>query len=507
VLLTVRGVMGTDKAPSLQAGSSIKDAKRPILMLLTSNWISLLGVALVTTGGFSWLFTLPTQLRGHANNPYIGILVFILIPVIFVAGLVLIALGVLLARKRIEQGLQVVPDRQTYLRTLAIFLAATTAINVVIGTQGTYRAVEHMETVQFCGQSCHVMKPEFTAHQNSPHANVLCVDCHVGPGAAGWVESKKAGTRQFIDTVFHRVHYPIKSAMETNRLVPSRLTCEQCHWPEKFDSTKLRILYHFKDDAANTQTQTVLLMLTGGGDLGGIHGKHMGPGIEIEYAASDAKRQTIPWVEYRNSKTGAVRTFLADGSNSKSMQALPRHQMQCVDCHNRPTHTFELPERAVDQAMGLGRISPTLPFVKRKAMELLNATYNSQQEAGRVIPASLTRFYQDNYPEVRTQRAGDIAAAGAEIAAIYNRNVFPDLKVTWGTYPNNLGHTDFPGCFRCHDGSHSTADQKATIPQDCDTCHEALAVDESNPQILKTLGLADRIANLQKISAEPAAGH
>lgn len=196
------------------------DSKRPILVLLTSHWVSMLGVALVTTAGFSWLFVLPVQLRGRTNNPYIGIVVFILIPVIFILGLVLIALGVFLARRRIasvETGLLRGADRQTYIRKLAVFFAVTSAANIVIGTQGTYRAVQHMETVQFCGQSCHVMKPEFTAHANSPHANVACVDCHVSPGAVGWVESKKAGTRQLIDTVFHRVHYPIASAMESNR--------------------------------------------------------------------------------------------------------------------------------------------------------------------------------------------------------------------------------------------------------------------------------------------------
>ena len=177
------------------------DPKRPILVLLTSHWISLMGVAFVTTAGFSWLFVLPIQLRGHTNNPYIGIVVFILIPIIFVFGLVLIALGVFLARRRIariKQGLLVAPDRRIYIRRLAIFFAVTTTINIVIGTQGTYRAVQHMETAQFCGQSCHVMKPEFTAHQNSPHANVECVDCHVGPGATGWLESKMAGTRQLM---------------------------------------------------------------------------------------------------------------------------------------------------------------------------------------------------------------------------------------------------------------------------------------------------------------------
>ena len=477
------------------------EPKRPILVVLTSHWISMLGVALVTTAGFSWLFVLPIELRGHTNNPYIGILVFVIIPVIFVLGLVLIALGVFLARRRIEpaeKGLLEGPDRRTYIRKLAIFFAVTTAANIVIGTQGTYRAVEHMETPQFCGQSCHVMKPEFTAHQDSPHANVLCVDCHVSPGAVGWVKSKRAGTRQLLDVVFHRVRYPIESAMQSNRLVPSRDTCEQCHWPEKFGGVKPRVIFHFQDDASNTQTQTVLMMLTGGGTLGGIHGKHMGPGVEIQYTAKDSQRQTIPWVEYRNRSTGETRTFLADGSTPQSVTNLPRFQMQCVDCHNRPTHTFELPERAVDRAMGLGLISPTLPFIKKKAIDLLKANYSSNEDASHTIPEALARFYQQSYPNLLSQRSREVTNAGAEIAAIYNRNVFPDLKVTWGTYPNNLGHTDFPGCFRCHDGSHSTSDQKLTITQDCSTCHEPLAIEEASPGVLKTMGLAERIASLQK---------
>ena len=469
-------------------------------MLFSSHWLCLLGAALATTAGFSWLFVLPTQLRGHTSNPYIGIVVFLLAPMILIAGLVLIAAGIYLGRKslaRMERELKALPARQTYIRKIAVFFTLTTAANIVIGTQGTYRAVSHMETVQFCGQSCHVMKPEFTAHQNSPHANVLCVDCHVTPGAAGWVESKRAGTRQLMDVVFNRVRYPIESAIESNRLVPSRGTCEQCHWPQKFDTVKLRVLFHFKDDAANTQTQTVLMMLTGGGDLGGIHGKHLGPGVEIHYAPADAKRQSIPWVEYQNHGTGEKRTFLADGSTGHSVASLPRYQMQCVDCHNRPAHTFELPERAVDEAMGLGRISPTLPYIKKKAVELLKAQYSSNREATRIIPATLSNFYKKTDPAAFSQRAKDISEAGAEIAAIYNRNVFPDLKVTWGTYANNLGHTDFPGCFRCHDGSHTTGSGK-TITQDCNACHEPLAMDETSPEILKTLGLASRISNIRK---------
>ena len=475
--------------------------RRPILMLLTSHWLCFVGAALATTAGFSWLFALPAQLRGNTSNPYIGIVAFILIPIVLVTGLILLAIGIFLGRRRLERmerQLLALPDRSTYIRRIAIFFALTTAANIVIGTEGTYRAINYMETAQFCGQSCHVMKPEFTAHQNSPHANVLCVDCHVAPGAEGWVEGKVAGTHQLIDVVFNNVRKPIESAMESERLVPSRLTCEHCHWPQMFAATKLRVITHFQDDAANTQTQTVLMMMIGGGDLGGIHGKHMGPGVEIHYAAADRARQTIPWVEHRNRKTGAVQTFLADGSTAQSVAKLPRFEMQCVDCHNRPTHSFELPERAVDGALALGRISSALPFVRKKAVELLKAKYASNEEASRAIPAALTAFYQGSDPALCGKRSQEIAAAGAEIAAIYNRNVFPDLGVTWGTYPNNLGHTDFPGCFRCHDGSHSTSDQKAAITQDCSACHEALAMDDPNPGVLKTLDLSDYLASLQK---------
>src|SRR5271168_4336470 len=198
-----------------------EDPKRPILELLTSHWISLLGVALVTTAGFSWLFVLPIQLRGHTSNPYIGIVVFLLIPVIFVVGLILIALGILLARRRISQGLLAAADRRTYIRKLAIFFAVTTALNIVIGTQGTYRAVQHMETVQFCGQSCHVMKPEFTAHLEPHHQEVACASCHISPGATGWLKAKMAGTSQLVAVIFNTYPRPIESAMEDNKLVSS----------------------------------------------------------------------------------------------------------------------------------------------------------------------------------------------------------------------------------------------------------------------------------------------
>jgi NapC/NirT cytochrome c family, N-terminal region len=462
---------------------------RPALELLSGHWLSLAGAALVTTAGFSWLFVLPMQVRGRSTNPYIGLIVFIAIPVVFCLGLALIPIGIWLGRRRIREGLANVPDRKTALRRLGVFLGVTTFANLVIGTQGTYRAVEHMETAQFCGQSCHVMQPEFVSHENSPHARVTCVECHVAPGATGWVKSKMAGVRQLRDVVFNSYPRPIPSAMESSRLVPAAETCEQCHWPGKQIATALRIIPGYKDDETNTASQTVLMLLIGGSKMGGIHGAHFGPGVEIRYAAADTKRQTIPWVQYRNRSANESRTYLAQDVKAESVRDLPQFDMQCVDCHNRPTHAFELPERALNRGLASGALSDTLPYIKKTAVELLKTEYAGSGEAAQKIRNGIVGFYREKYPDIYARRLMDITRAADSVVAIYNRNVFPDLKVSWGTYPNNLGHTDFPGCFRCHDEAHATSDKK-TITQDCSVCHNALAVDEAAPEVLKTLGLA-----------------
>jgi hypothetical protein len=463
----------------------------PFLLVLTSHWISMVGVALVTLAGFSWLFALPADLRGHVENPYIGLLVFVAIPVIFFAGLILIPIGILLAKRRVTRRLETLPDRPAAWRRAGIFFGVMTVANVVIGSQLTYRSVEHMETVQFCGQTCHVMKPEFMAHQVGAHQQVGCAGCHVAPGATGWLQSKMAGTRQLMAVTFNSFDRPIESAIESNRLVSSAATCEQCHDRELFIGPRLRVGTGYKDDEANTPTRTVLMMRVGGGRRGGIHGAHIGPGVHIRYAAQDKKRQTIPWVEYRNSETGVTETYLAAGAKPDAANAFPVFEMQCVDCHNRPAHTFEAPDRAVDVAIASGQIAADLPYIKKTGVALIKAVSGSDEEAARKIPGGLADFYQQKYPGVAGQRVADIQAAGQRLLGVYRRNVFPDLKVTWGTYPNNLGHADDPGCFRCHDERHAAADKK-TITQDCSSCHQALAVEETSPAILKTLGVTDR---------------
>jgi hypothetical protein len=472
--------------------------KRPVWFLLTQHWLSLLGVALVATALISWLFVLPQQIRGHADNPYVGIVVFLVLPAVFFSGLLLIPVGVYLSKRRVRAGLaEETFDRKTALQRVAWFVGATTLLNILIGTQVTYRAVKHMETPQFCGGTCHTMKPELAAYQNSPHSRVECVECHVAPGASGWLVSKASGIRQLVETVLNTSPKPIPSALETNRLVPAGETCENCHWPQKIVGVRLRLFSKYADDEANTRSASVLLMLVGGNRVSGIHGAHLGPGVHIRFAAADAKRQTIPWIEYRNTDKGEVRHFVSPDAPPDSAKSLPQFDMECVDCHNRPTHTFELPEHAMDKALARGDIAVTLPYIKKKGLELLKVDYATNAEAAAKLPTALVGFYQQNYPDLYAHRSEDIVQAGNAVLAIYNRNVFPDLKVSWGTYPNNLGHMDFPGCFRCHDGSHTAGDGK-TITQDCNTCHEPLATDEASPEILKTLGISERILNLQK---------
>jgi len=461
------------------------------LIHLSNNWISLAGVVIVTTATIFWLFLLPTTLRGDTDNPYIGILAFLALPAPFFAGLVLVPLGMWLKRRReghpgiYPLDFPALAWSNPELRKLAYFVGATTVVNIVVASQLTYGAVNYMDSVTFCGQTCHnVMQPEFTAYQNSPHSKVECVKCHIGPGASWFVRSKLSGVGQVIAVTFDTYPRPIPTPVRNLR--PARETCEACHWPQKYGEDRVRVISKFADDEHNTLTKTVLLMKIGGGNGGvGIHGTHLGPGVTIRYAPSDESRQTIPWVEYDG--PSVKRTYVTKDAKT---DGLPIREMDCVDCHNRPTHTYELPERGIDRVMNAGQIPPSLPFAKKKAVEILKVNYTSREEAAQRIPAAWVKYYQDKYPAVWAQRREEVTGAAQQVLAVWDRNVFPAMKVTWGAYPNNLGHTDFPGCFRCHDGAHSTKDNRS-ITQDCNACHNLLAMDEANPKILGDLGVVE----------------
>lgn len=466
------------------------------LVYLCGNWISLAGVILVTTASVLWLVLLPVLVRGSVDNPYTGILLFLLLPGVFFAGLALIPLGIWL-RWRKERHLGKYPStfpainiQNVAFRRLLFFVLATTVVNVVIAGQFTYSTVTYMESVEFCGKTCHsVMEPEYTAYQNSPHSRVECVSCHIGPGASWFVKSKLSGAYQVYSVIAKAYETPIP--VPVHNLRPARETCETCHWPQKYGGDRLRIISKFADDEANTQTRTVLLMHIGGSGGGneaaGIHGAHLGPGVRIRYAHDGYDRQKIPWVEHR-AAGGQIDTFVASGADPKQIASLPVREMDCMDCHTRPSHAFQLPERAMDEALAAGRISSKLPFVRKQGVEILKGGYTSAEQARREIPARLIAYYKDKHPDVYTSHRSDVESAGSAVFALWKRNVFPAMKITWGTYPNHIGHTDFPGCFRCHDDDHKSTAGKA-ITQDCNTCHNLLAMEEPAPKILTELGL------------------
>lgn len=464
---------------------------------LTNNWVSRIGVALVTSATVLFLFLLPSTVHSDVQHPYLGILSFLIIPSIFFLGLALIPVGMLLLVRQ-ERRLGVFPEtfreitaRPGEIKRLLIFVTVMTLVNIVIGSVLTYRAVNYMDSVSFCGKACHsVMDPEFAAYQNSPHSRVECVACHIGPGASWFVQSKLSGLGQVFAVTFDTYPRPIPTPVRNLR--PARETCEACHWPQKFGADRLRILTHYADDEANTLTKTVLLMRIGGGTIGrGIHDAHLAPGVEIRYSPTDEKRQQIPRVEYRNTATGRVTVYTAADAKP-DVANLPTRLMDCVDCHNRPTHTFEMPAGAVDRAMVAGAI-PLLPYVKKQTVDLLQKNYRTQDDAAAAIPAALEQYYKQNYAAVYNSRHEDIRRAANTTVAIYRRNVFPNMRVAWGTYPNNIGHMDFTGCFRCHDDAHAAPDGKK-IMQDCNTCHQMLAMDEPQPKILTDLGLANGVA-------------
>ncbi len=461
------------------------------LIFFSNNWISRVGVVLVSAAAVFWLFLLPTFVAGHAASAYMGIVLFLLLPTAFFMGLALIPLGIFLNRKRSQQALaETAGPALTWsnpaFRRLATFTGMVTFVNVLIGANLSYRAVEHMEGVQFCGTTCHtVMIPEYTAYQNSPHSKVECVKCHIGPGANWFVKSKLSGLYQVYAVTANNFERPVPTPIRNLR--PARETCEGCHWPEKYGGDRLRVIPHFDD--AGKMTRSVLLMRIGGASAtgSGIHSAHVGPGIRIRYAHSDEKRATIPWVEYQ--RDGKVSEFLAAKTNKADVAAMPVREMDCVDCHNRPSHTFEAPERGLDNAMARGSVPPDLPEIRKIALEAMKKEYPSTEQALSAIPASIESFYKQKHGDVYGQRQADIARAAKGVLAVWQRNVFPEMKVTWGSYPNHLGHNDYPGCFRCHDGEHKTGDGNKAIEQDCNSCHVMLAMEESDPKILKDLGV------------------
>jgi nitrate/TMAO reductase-like tetraheme cytochrome c subunit len=373
-------------------------------------------------------------------------------------------------------------------RGIEVVLAATFINFVIMGT-ASYRGISYMDSPNFCGQTCHVMAPQWTAYQVSPHSHVACVECHIGAGISAAVHAKVDGTKQLVEVTLHTYPSPVLAPL--SELRPARATCEECHSPTHFVGEKLLVETMYGDDEKNSMTHNVLALHLGGVDslshLSGIHGHHLD---QYEYVATDSTDQNIIAVSKHN-PDGSITQFVSSDWKGP-IQGVTR-QMDCMDCHNQATHIFQTAEDAIDESMQVGSPNPALPFAHKQGLELIQAQYGSQAEAATKITAGLDDFYRTQYPAVWSGQRGAVDAAAKSLVAIYQRNVFPEMKVTWGTYPNGMGHSapghnPSPGCFRCHDGNHTSKDGK-TITNDCSVCHNLLASDEANPKQLSDLGM------------------
>jgi len=460
------------------------------LVSITHNAISLVGtaIAIATLVLMASLFGM--ELWGFEGGPYLGILTYLILPMIFVTGLILIPVGAVLYRRRLRRApggedkplLPVFDLNVKSTRRWMLILLGATMFNVVIIAGATYKGVHVMESVEFCGLACHsVMEPEHTAHARSPHSRVACADCHIGPGADWFVKSKLDGAWQLVSVAFDL--YPRPVATPLHDLRPARETCEQCHWPTKFVGDKLKVIHHYEDDEESTELTTALLLKVGGSNASGSHGIHwhVDPDVNIRYR-SDETREEVYEVEFTH---GDEETVLYADRKAPEEGGVWR-AMDCVDCHNRPSHIYESPGPAVDRAIEAGQIDRSLPFAKRESMRVIEAEYESHEAARVAITEEFTNFYAENYPDVTSERAADIDAAATALGDIYSVNIFPQMNVWWDTYPNHIGHEQSDGCFRCHRRSMRT-EEREQISDDCENCHILLAEEEENPDIMSVL--------------------
>jgi nitrate/TMAO reductase-like tetraheme cytochrome c subunit len=456
-----------------------------------NNLVSLIGGALTTASAFTLIgfWVVDIFAREGSDNPYVGIIFDLCLPGLFILGLILIPIGMWFRRRSLKAAGQLplqyppVDLREPRFRRGIEIVVAATFINFIIVGTGSYRAVHQMETPGFCGQSCHVMKPEWTAYQRFSHQDVACTRCHIAEGVPGFITAKVNGTRQLIHVILNKYPQPI---MPGDKLPPAEATCLNCHNPDRLVGDKLLVKTSYGDDEKNSVTRTLVLLHVGGrnqfGQLSGIHGAHLG---HIEYIATDSTHQTIRWVSTVKADGSTTEFVSSDAQGSVIGQ---KRVMDCMDCHNRAAHSFDTPEMALNKAMAAGVPNASLPFVHKEALTLMKASYGSQEEAASKIKAGLEEFYRSQYPAVWNEQRAQIDQASGTIVRLYSENVFPDMKVTWGTHPNNIGHNDYPGCFRCHDGSHNAKNEK-TISNDCSLCHNLVAVDEANPKLLADIGI------------------
>lgn len=451
------------------------------LRRLFRNYVSLVGAIVAAISFVTNVFLLFVDFLSTTQNPYVGIVTYMILPGITLTGVGLVFGGALLRFLQLRRGAQVVElprlDLNNTRHRLALFGTFGASILFLgLSAVGGYESYHYTDSVAFCGQTCHtVMEPEYTAYQNSAHARVACVSCHIGPGAEWYVKSKINGAYQVYSVMFEKYSRPIPTPIL--HLRPSQDICEQCHWPAKFWGEQLASRVHFSEDEKNTRREIDLLIKTGGGGQHGLNQGihwHMNIANKVYYVAADERRQVIPWVKTEGANGEVVEYASTDKPLSpEQLKRAEVRKMDCMDCHNRPSHRYLPPGRALDPSFQAGKIPTALPYMKKVAVEAMAKTYATADEARQGIEQHIRGFYAKAYPKVLAESEAALRDSIAEVQRVYRQNFFPYMRVDWKAYPENIGHKEFPGCFRCHDGKHVSKDGRV-IRNDCASCHDFL---------------------------------
>ncbi len=453
---------------------------RQRLRKLLYNPVSLIGLVVAVFNIGFIVFLSIIEAVSERVHPYADLVIWLILPALVLFGVVLIIIGIKRERRKEREGTQAEHRFLTvdfndpkHRKTVVVLLTGFLLLSLLYAFAG-YKAYEFTESETFCGMMCHrVMGPEFRSHAYSVHAEIACVDCHVGPGAKYFLLYKLKGTRQLFDVMFDRYPRPIPTPVVDLR--PSQDVCEHCHGPKYQINQRLESRTYFLADEKNTRKTINLLLRMGKAEITTEHPPkmhwHSSTTQEIVYVAVDSKRMVIPWIRVKrlDGKERVYRIIDSKMSDAEAAKAGPR-RMDCVDCHNRPGHTYNPPDVILNALLAVHLIDPDLPEIKRVAIKALDAEYASQEDAQKRIGASIRDFYKSSFPTLSSNKVAAITAAIGALQRAYSRNYDPSMKVSWKNFPNNQGHRFSPGCFRCHDGKHRS-DDGAILSRDCSLCH------------------------------------
>ena len=434
------------------------------------------GIALFALAAILILYGL-SLIEGE-TNPYLGIFMLVVFPAFFVLGVLLIPIGMRRARRR-EGEPPVLDLRLPQHRRLLLVSMTGACLFLLLSTVGLFETYHFSESNAFCGLVCHEpMIPEYTAWADSPHAGAHCVDCHVGPGMDWFLKAKLNGARQLYH--FARGSYSRPIPTPVHMLRPASDICEQCHWADQHYPARLKVYDHYFGDEENTHWQIGLVLEVGGtsaskgGEATGVHW-HNDPANRMTFVTSDESRSEVEQVVWHRPGGDVVYSRGEPLTEAQIEEARTEHrfrEMDCTDCHNRPAHQYESPMETVNRALAQGRLDASVPFLKREAVRVLSQEYETREEAHAAIEGGLQEAYAD----------GSLPPGTADvIRSIYDRHMFPHMKVRWDAYPSHEGHLFSAGCFRCH-GSDLRNAAGEGISGDCRTCHKIVAQGAVDPE-------------------------